>query len=399
MTIAATLAACGSGEVTSGRGARALTIYTSLPREGLPSRQADAVAAGERQALADAGGRAGGRRVRLVELDSSAPGADTWDPGTVDANARRAASDPTAIAYIGELDFGASAISVPVTNAAGLLQVSPADGLTTLTVYDPGLPAEGPERYYPRRRRTFVRLVPADYLQARTLVAWARAGGAHSLAIVRDDRLSGRALADEAGAAAGRARMAVTTVVEARHGQADYSDVARGLVAHPAGAVIYTGLGGPSATAALTAIHAALPRARLYGSSGLSAGGVDVRGAAVLRTSPVLPADRYSPPARRVMSLLQAERGAPTSAEALYGYEAMRLVLRALDAAGEDSDERGAVVAQALRPRTVSLLIGSYSLTRTGDVAPARFGAYRQVGPRAELRGVRGPGGALANAR
>ena len=166
LALAALLPGCGSKD----RGGRhpdgSLTIYSSLPRAGLSARNADAVAAGERLALADAGGRAGGRRVRLVELDSSAPGADTWDPGTVDANARRAADDPTAIAYIGELDFGASAISLPITNSAGLLQVSPADGLTTLTVRDPGLHAEGPERYYPHDRRTFIRLVPADYLQA-----------------------------------------------------------------------------------------------------------------------------------------------------------------------------------------------------------------------------------------
>src|SRR6184192_654225 len=103
------VAGCGGGGgATTGRiRERAFTVYTSLPREGLSARRADAVAAGERLALADAGGRVGGHRVRLVELDSSAAGADTWDPGAVEANARRAADDPSASAYIGELDFGA----------------------------------------------------------------------------------------------------------------------------------------------------------------------------------------------------------------------------------------------------------------------------------------------------
>ena len=56
--------------------------------------------------------------------------------------------DPRAIAYLGELNLGASAVSVPVTNKAGLLQVSPADGLASLTEAPPRS-AAGPERYYP----------------------------------------------------------------------------------------------------------------------------------------------------------------------------------------------------------------------------------------------------------
>jgi branched-chain amino acid transport system substrate-binding protein len=51
----------------------------------------------------------------------------------VAANAKRAADDPTAMAYLGELDYGATAVSLPITNNAGVLQVSPGDGLTSLT--------------------------------------------------------------------------------------------------------------------------------------------------------------------------------------------------------------------------------------------------------------------------
>ncbi|HEX8074259.1 MAG TPA: hypothetical protein VF545_04700, partial [Thermoleophilaceae bacterium] len=197
---------CGSDAGGGPANGGALTIYSSLPRDGVSARVADAVAAGERLALADAGGRAGGRRVRLVELDSAAPGGDMWDPAAVEANARRAAKDPTAAAYLGELDLGGSAVSVPVTSAAGLLQVSPGDGRTTLTRVDPDQPDQGPAQYYPEGRRNFLRLVPTDAVQARTLVAWMRADGARSVAIVRDDRLFGRELAAEAAGAARRAR-------------------------------------------------------------------------------------------------------------------------------------------------------------------------------------------------
>ena len=144
-----------------------MTIYSSLPRHGDQARVAAAVAAAQRLALADHGGRAGGREIKLVELDSSKPDGATWDPGLVEANAKRAAGDASTIAYLGELDYGGSAISVPVTNNKAILQVSPYDGLTSLTELQPGGPrSAGPERYYPNGHRTFARLVPTDLAQA-----------------------------------------------------------------------------------------------------------------------------------------------------------------------------------------------------------------------------------------
>src|SRR3954469_22619799 len=108
LSLAAAVLATGCGSEKKQDLARGstLTIYTSLPRHGVSARDADAVAAGERLALADAGGRAGGRSLRLVELDDSAPaGGVVWNAGMVEANARRAAEDPTTIAYIGELSL------------------------------------------------------------------------------------------------------------------------------------------------------------------------------------------------------------------------------------------------------------------------------------------------------
>jgi branched-chain amino acid transport system substrate-binding protein len=158
---------------------RRLVDYTSLPRSGPMAGVACTVAAGQRQALAGAGSRAGRYRVRLVELGTTSaetgPG-DPWDPGAVSESAARAVRNPRTIAYLGELGLGASAVSVPITNQAGILQVSPGDGLTGLSRRLPRTTAR-PERYYPSGRRTFVRLVPDDLTQARRLAtrmeAWA----------------------------------------------------------------------------------------------------------------------------------------------------------------------------------------------------------------------------------
>jgi branched-chain amino acid transport system substrate-binding protein len=161
------LGGCLSGEDPD-EGSRVVgdtvTVYSSLPRHGVSARAAAAVAAGQRLAYPDAGGRAGGLRVRLRMLDATDPDDWLWDPDRVSANAEEAADDDTAIAYIGELDYGASAVSIPLTNDAGILQVSPVDGLTSLTRTPPGRPRAGPERYYPTGVRSFLQLVPNDLL-------------------------------------------------------------------------------------------------------------------------------------------------------------------------------------------------------------------------------------------
>src|SRR3954466_2291021 len=250
LSLAAAVLATGCGSEKKQDLARGstLTIYTSLPRHGVAARDADAVAAGERLALADAGGRAGGRSLRLVELDDSAPGkGTTWDASTVEENAKRAAKDASTIAYIGELDYGGSAISVPVTNAKGILQISPGDGLTSLTQVQPGGPKTSPARYYPSGRRTFLRLVPTDLRQADELMDWIHDRGAKRVAVVHDDRLFGREMAAQAMVADATDKLSVTDVSEARGDAKSYADLARDIAADAPDAIAYLGVGGPQA--------------------------------------------------------------------------------------------------------------------------------------------------------
>src|SRR3954470_18879872 len=301
------VAGCGSD---NGRPASdTLTVYVSMPRHGVSARMAGDVSAGARLALADAGGRAGGKRVRLAQLDSSKPGGETWDPSLVESNAKRAADDPAAIAYIGELDAGASAVSVPVTNDKGILQVSPADGLTSLTREEPGQPlANGPDRYYPSGKRTFLRLVPNDYDQAAALVGWARARGARRVALLQDERLFGRALASQARYAALKLGVTVVDVVEAHADPSGYPALAQKIAAVRPDAVIYTGLGDRGSGQLLATVRRALPGVPLYGGSALATAAPAPPGIpATSVLKPALPESGYGPRARRVLGRIRRQ--------------------------------------------------------------------------------------------
>lgn len=390
-------AGCGSSGQPKQPPRGALTVYSSIPRHGVSAARGAAVVAGERLALADAHGRAGGRELRLVQLDPSRPGRDSWDPTAVERNAHRAADDPAAIAYLGELSLGASAVSVPITSEAGLLEVSPGDGLTPLTRPDPDQPDLRPDGYYPERRRNFLRLVPTDSDQADALVAWARSRGARSLAIVRDDRLFGRAMGAEVAGAARRAHVPVTDVLEGRQDAGDYADVTAELAKRPAGALVYTGIGGVQGERLLAAAASALPRAKLYATNALAEGalpGGDAAGRAFAGPGSrpvdlVRPAtDASTRPARRVLARLAVRPGTTRALDALYGYEAMRLALDAVAAGGADRED---VTRAALRPRTRSSVLGTYAVRPSGDVAPAGVGYFRRAGGELRFLGLRAP--------
>jgi branched-chain amino acid transport system substrate-binding protein len=402
LLVASLVLASGCGGAGSGTTARApdgpLTVYLSVPAHGVDAPAAAAVASGARLALQDAHGRAGNRALRLVQLDDSKPQGPTWDPAVVEANAARAAKDPTAIAYIGELDQGGSAVSIPVTNEAGMLQISPLDGLTTLTRQQPGaVQGTGPARYYVSGKRTFLRLVPRDALQASELVDWAHEEGGQRIAIVQDDQVFGRTLAQQVAVAAAQLKLPVTDLAEPHDDPAGFDDFAKKLAVKHPDVVIYTGLGNATSGLLLQAIRRALPGARLFGSSAMTYSTPTPSGLPELELlSPLLPPRAYGPRARRVLSRIPQEPqpqqpGPAGRVEALYGYEAMRVVIDSIAAVGAHAGDRPAVARAALEPRARLSVIGPFRVEATGDVVPARFGTYRRSAAGLRYLGERAP--------
>jgi branched-chain amino acid transport system substrate-binding protein len=376
----------GPSEETSRISGGTVTVYTSLPLHGVSRAAAAAVAAGQRLALADAGGRAGGLRVRLVRLDSTEPGDRLWDPGRVNANAERAADDETTIAYLGELEYGASAVSVPITNDAGILQVSAGEGLTSLTRAPPGRPRAGPARYYPTEARNFLRLVPNDLLQAETILEQIRAGGAERLGVVFDDEIYGRELAGEIVARARRDGPEPVALEEYRGRVEDIPDLARSLAEDHPDAVVYAGVAGPGIGRLLATIDANMPGVPVFATSGMLVRDRPIPAAPwkVEAYTPFRPGSRLPPWGRRLLRRVRKLEGRYVARpEAIYGYEAMRLVLDAIAQAGPD---RGRVIAAALAIRTRRSPLGIYVVRATGDVDEEKFARYGLRGGRFEFQ-------------
>src|ERR1700755_635818 len=201
--LALCVAACGgddnsgsSGGGGGGGGRTTLTIYSSLPLQGDSRPQSESVVNGEKMALEEAGGKVGKFTIKYVSLDDATAAAGKWDPGQTSADGRKAAQDPSTIVYLGEFNSGASAISLPITNEAGILQISPSNPYVGLTRSE-GADKGEPDKYYPSGKRTFGRVVPADHIQAAAQVTYQKDNGCTKLYILNDKEVYGKGLADQ----------------------------------------------------------------------------------------------------------------------------------------------------------------------------------------------------------
>jgi branched-chain amino acid transport system substrate-binding protein len=378
--LALALGGCLGGEERSTRieGGK-VTVYSSLPRHGVSAAAARAAAAGQRLALQEAGGRAGDIEIDVVELDSAEPGERLWDPDLVSMNAQEAADDPRAIAYLGELDYGASAVSVPITNEAGVLQVSPTDGLTSLTRTPLGRPRAGPERYYPEGERSFARLVPADELLAEALLARVRDTGATSVAVLYDGEIHSRELGGILHALARRDGPKPVETKEYRGRVDEIPDVVRDVAEDRPAVLLYAGIAGPGTGRILAQVDRALPGVPVYATYGMLARDpavpIPTAPPSVNALGPVPPESELPAEGRRLLARLRETEGAEVARpEALYGYEAMRLVIDAVRTAGAD---RARVIEEALRIRERrDSPLGPYRVRATGEVETTSFALH-----------------------
>ncbi len=325
--IAATLAGClgngGDDEPRVIRGDTA-TVYSSAPRHGVSAATAAEALAGERRALKERGGRSGGLRIRFRQLPATDERDQAWDPGLVAENAHTAGDDPSAIAYLGELDYGATAVSLPITNDAGLLEVSPGDGLTSLTQRAPGRPRAGPERYYPTDRRSFVRIGPTDLDEADSIVARLSSAGLTDFGLIFDREIYGRELAAQVVDRARRAGLRPVATEEYRGQIDDIPDMVQSLADGRPDAVVQVSVAGRGTIPMLVAIDDQLPGVPVFASSGILA----------------------LPQIALTAGPSNIEAFGPATPPEQAGYEAMRLVLDAIDEGGRD---RRRVISAALR--------------------------------------------------
>ncbi len=372
----------GSGDDPGPKdGPRTLTIYSSLPLHGPDRERSRDMVNAIKLALQESGGKIGALSVTYVSLDSSTAEDDTWTRDRVLDNARTAVRDLNAIAYIGDLDSAATALSLPLTNEGHVLQVSPSSTYDGITRAGGRRPAE-PERFYPSGTRTFGRVVPADHVQASALVGYMKAEGVGRLALLADRDLYGGGLADQIEKAAGRQGIEVVDRGRIDARTRDLADTATDVARQGADAFLFAGGDDAGAARIYDAVAAADPGLRLFGSGDVADDpAVPELPAAVLRrmriTSPLLPLRLLPAAARRFDARFRTTFGRHPAPGALQAYEATNVVLGAIRAAGTKGNNRQAVTDAFFATRNHRSVLGTYSIDRNGDTTLSTFAGNR----------------------
>jgi branched-chain amino acid transport system substrate-binding protein len=373
------LLGCGGQDEDTTSGSLFLTVYTAGPLHGDGARQAQDGADAVRLALRQAGGMAGPFTVSVVSLDDTDPDTGRWGQNQVISNARRAISDSNIMAYISMGDSGATALSLPLLNEAGVLQIGPTAGYVGLT----RTAGRGePDRFYPSGLRTFGRIAPADDVEAKALLDAMREQGVRRLALVHDGELDALGLVALITRDAPAAGIEVVAEKPVDPHQSDQSGVAADVAASGADAALYAGEGARAGAIVLDALHDADPGLALFASSGLAdetfASEVSPGAARrLLLTSPAVPFAELPEGARSFASAFRRAYGRDPVPGAVFGYEAMRSVLAAVRGAGTQGNDRTAVIKSYFALPERSTILGPMAVTPSGDSTLRRYGIWR----------------------
>jgi len=367
--LAVAVAGCtsnGSGSSAVTVSGKSLTIYLSDAPTSQPQVARDVLDA-ERLAWSQQSSHTvGGFALRLKVLH-----------GRISDQARTAIQDQTAIAYVGEIVPHSSYASLGITNALDLLQVTPTDTALELTQASPVV-AGAPGVYYQSFStygQTFVRVVPTTAQEAKAQVQEMQALGVTKLYVSDDGGPYGATIAnavkhDVSGS------MSVVGSLSAADG-AFYG------TSSPAGAERFFARGASSN-----------PSLKLFAPSALDDPTLapQFSGAGNLYISaPGFLKQNLTPAGTTFASQFTTAYGHAPVPQAIFGYEAMSAVLAVLREAGSQANNRATVVHDFLAIKNRQSVLGTYSISSTGDtsIAPFVFSRVRQgkLVPFAQVQG------------
>ena len=387
-TLALGVAACGGGDDNKssssgggGGGRTSLTIYSSLPLQGDSRPQSTDVVNGEKLALEEAGGKVGKFTIKYVSLDDATAAAGKWDPGQTSADGRKAAQDASTIAYLGEFNSGASAISIPILNEANVLQVSPSNTYVGLTRSE-GADKGEPDKYYTAGKRTFGRVVPADHIQAAAQVTYQKDQGCKKTYILNDKEVYGKGIAvqvQDIGKAQGLA-IAGNDGIDTK--AANFRTLAGKIKSSGADCMFFGGITQNKGVQVFKDVHAANPTMKLFGPDGVAESPFASKlGSSVEKmtyiTNPTLDPKLYPPAAQDFFKTYKQKYGIDPEPYAIYGYEAMKVALLAIQNAGDKGTDKQAVIDAFFKIKDRDSVLGKYSIDENGDTTLSDYGSDR----------------------
>jgi branched-chain amino acid transport system substrate-binding protein len=392
LTVAAAIAASATGVLgatASAKTARAASslgavdFYSSLPLSGSSSAQTGPAVNGMKLALKQADYTAGHYKIKYTSLNDSTAAAGQWTAEATSADARKAASDPKAVYYMGEFNSGASEVSMPILNDAGIAQDSPANTYVGLTASLKGVTAPGePQKYFPTGKRTYTRIVPLDTIQGAADLDALKSAGCTKLAIFDDTQAYGAGLAAVLKVTAKLYGITIVDVESDATVESDYTSVAQKFASAGANCVeLSATTASVGGTAFVSAVHSALPNATILGPDGMCSSSWATT-APVLCTVATLNLKAYPGGVKFLAAYKKAYGVGDPDPYSIYGYESAELgidTLAKLPAGLSGKALQKAFVKALFATKNLNSVLGKFSINSAGDTTLTSYGLYKDT--------------------
>jgi branched-chain amino acid transport system substrate-binding protein len=386
----AALAAAGcsssSSPVSAAPSGNTVNIYSSLPMQGSSSAQTIPMVNGIKLALSQAHNKAGNFTVKYTALDDSTAAAGKWDPSQTAANAREAATDANAVYYIGEFNSGASEVSIPILNQAGLAQVSPANTYVGLTTDLPGSASGEPQKYYPVGTRNYLRIVPIDSIQAASDLMAMKQAGCTKVAVANDKEAYGAGLAKLLELEKGMYGVTIVSNTGIDPTAANFRSYASTISTQGANCFFFAGIVSNGAVQITKDVNAALPDAKIFGGDGVctsaftqaTQGGVPAPIAKQIECTVATQNLSAYPGGKSFLADYKAAyHVSHPDPYAIYGYAAMELGLHTIASLGAGGNNKADVLRALFAMKSTSSVLGSFGFNKDGDTTLKSYGVYK----------------------
>ncbi len=381
-----------------------LKVVSSLPMTGILQGTGEAIANAMKLRLKQANNAAcGGKYAIQYEVwDDVSAATGNWDAATESANARKAVADKSVIAYLGPHSSGAAKASIPILNKGDLVMISPSNTYPGLTKPGTG-DANEPNKYYPDRVRNYARVIASDDVQGAVDARYMFSElGVRSVFILDDQESFGVSIARAFEASARSIGMTVTGHKSINPKAGDYTDLMKKIATSNGGVApdgIFAAVLDPKGAAQVVSDKVTVlgdnTLVKFMGPESIQStdfiddAGGSAEGAYASINGRAFP-DGLTDAGKQFVSDYEAAYGKLTEPYAIYGYEAMSVLLQAIENScivHADPTGRERVRYMVFGIRNFSGVLGTWSFDKNGDttlsdmtIYQVKSGAYEIIG-------------------
>ncbi|HET8593023.1 MAG TPA: branched-chain amino acid ABC transporter substrate-binding protein [Solirubrobacterales bacterium] len=369
---------CGDVEY-EGQGDPSALIVSDLPLQGDSAERSAQMNDAIRQELDDQGWQVGSTNVALQACDDSIEETGEWDEQVCRDNATAYAENSDVIGVIGTYNSGCAAEIIPILNDApggGLAMVSPGNTLVCLTEASATCEPDEPGVFYPSGIRNYARVVPNDAFQGAGLATFVqRQGVRNAFILYAGGDPTSKGQADTFNGAAKALGLGVAGFEPWDPEAAGYTELMGRVRKSDADGLILAGLleqNGPQVirdkVAVLGPNEGDGAAVQLFAPDGFAQQAtIDDAGEAsraMFVSVPGRTPESLTGPGKTFVEELSAGLdGAPVELYAPYAGQAAELLLQAI----APSPDRVDVLEAVLRAEVENGIVGSFSITPTGD--------------------------------